>query len=352
MPARLKTLLASLFLASFSVGHPGVFRAQVASQPPAVRSAEGKLQILPLAPPAAFKAHLRIGWRGGRLTLSAERVPLATILVAVMRRTGLEVQGLENVQGEVSVELAGVTLKEGLESLLAHTDYVLQDFTGPSGSARVRVLILDRQNSPGGQELVATHTPIQPSNIQGLKLEAMKADQANLEELRKALQDSDPAVRAAALEALSQEDAQTAAKMLSELPGAKQGGVDRLQALQRLVQNGQSDGAAVLSSLADALRDKDPAVRAFAIQNLAGRGGAEAMGYLRDAFHDLDPANRMLALESVVQRDGGQQLLEDAMQDPDDSVRSTAAELLKQFGPPPNGENNPDAKYENDADAK
>jgi hypothetical protein len=313
------------------------------------------LQSLPPAVPAALRPDLKVSWHGGKLTVQADRVPLEIVLGAVMGRTGVEIRGLEKVHGKkISARFSDVDLQSGLDSLLVHLDYALEASTSRAGGTRFRVLILGQRDPGEGGGLAEV------AEAGGLSVRSVNSDRgstigaqdakaagethrADVEDLRKALLDADPMVRAAAAQALAGEDPATAAEAVAGLPEGQKAALSKLQALQQLTQNGQADGQAVLSALADALKDTDPALRSFAVQALADRGDAQAVGYLREAFRDLDVAGRMLALESVGQKDGAQQILEDATQDSDENVRTTATELLKQLGSA-NAENEPGAK--------
>jgi HEAT repeat protein len=259
-----------------------------------------------------------------------------------MRRTGIELHGLDKINEEVSVQLAGVPLKDALENLLAHANYILSDAPAANGRTRLHVLILGEQGRPGTISATAARLK-QPVAAHDETSAEAAAHRANIEEVRKALDDSDPVVRSAALAALSQEDPQAVAEVMASLPENRKASMSRLQELQRVAQDTHADGQSVVVALGDALKDSDPAVQAFAVQSLADRTDPQALEYLRNAYQGLDPANRMLAVETAVQNEGSQQILQDAMRDPDKNIRAAAAEILKQFGQS-NGGNNPDTK--------
>ena len=316
--------------------------AQQAAPTSAAAQSTSALKPLPPMVPAAVRPHMTVVWQDGKLTVRAERAPLAAVLLSLMRRTGIEVHGLDKVDEEVSVQFAGVKLKDGLENLLARTDYVLENSRAPNGAIRLRVLILGERRGQGKAAVLDTTQAKQAAGTQDSTAAETAAHRANLEEVRKALEDSDPVVRAAALAALSEENPQAVSEVMADLPESRKASMRRLQALQQMAQDDRSDGQTVLSALGDALKDNDPAVQAFAVQGLTDRGDPESMEFLQNAFRGLDSANRMLAVETAVQKGGGLQILQDAMQDPDRSIRSAAAELLKQFGQS-NGGNSPDA---------
>lgn len=86
----------------------------------------------------------------------------------------------------------------------------------------------------------------------------------------------------------------------------------------------------VRSTFEAALADRDASVRGQALQALAIRGGSEAMEHLRQGLRDSDPGVRIMAVERVEPRDEGIALLQEALADADETVRSLAASWLKQ----------------------
>jgi HEAT repeat protein len=104
----------------------------------------------------------------------------------------------------------------------------------------------------------------------------------------------------------------------------------RVQVLSALGDRGGADDDTVRSTLEAALADRDASVRGQALKALAVRGGSEAMEHLRQGLRDSDPGVRIMALERVEPRDDGIALLEEALADADETVRSFAAARLKQ----------------------
>jgi len=122
-----------------------------------------------------------IEWGAGRLSVSAERVPLAQILGEVARRTGIEVQGLDALQEPVSVRFADVPLREGLEKLLAQRDYaILGDLSLPSGKPPVRVLVSGQRVPPAAKPPEPTEPtesePAAPMEEPGTEIEVREEE--------------------------------------------------------------------------------------------------------------------------------------------------------------------------------
>lgn len=77
---------------------------------------------------AAFsQTQAKVEWNRGRLSVSAEMAPLSEILSEVARRTGIEVQGHENLQENAFVHFSSAPLLEGPESLLSGLNYTIMN---------------------------------------------------------------------------------------------------------------------------------------------------------------------------------------------------------------------------------
>jgi HEAT repeat protein len=103
----------------------------------------------------------------------------------------------------------------------------------------------------------------------------------------------------------------------------------RRQALALLHQNGTVDEETVLAALRTALADEDATVQGYAIHALAVRGGTEAFASLRQALRDPDPSIRRLVLESVIQLDDGLPLVQEALADSEEAIRTLARPRLE-----------------------
>ena len=104
--------------------------------------------------------------------------------------------------------------------------------------------------------------------------------------------------------------------------------LNRLLALQLLLDDPGVSEATMTSALRAALQDPDPAFVARAIQELAGRSDDEAGRTLSEALKTGMPETRRLIIESVASNDTASDLLYAGLKDPDETVRSTAQEIL------------------------
>ncbi len=105
----------------------------------------------------------------------------------------------------------------------------------------------------------------------------------------------------------------------------------RLQGLSNLHESGKADQKTVLSVLEAALIDKDATIKGYAVQTIANFGVPDVMHYLWQAFRDPDPSVRVIVIESVPQNQG-LSLLQEALSDADEAVRSMASFKLKEGG--------------------
>jgi hypothetical protein len=158
------------------------------------------------------QAPLTVEWKEGRLGVTAERVPLAQILQAVARRTGVEIRGLEGLQEKVSVHFANLPLREGLQKLLTPVNYFLLEKTAPRGGTQSTLVLVSGRQATPPSEMVASEEgakpegePVAEEDLEE-RLAALYAvaEQGNEEALRKAVSDPDQTIRATALELLAQ----------------------------------------------------------------------------------------------------------------------------------------------------
>jgi hypothetical protein len=86
---------------------------------------------------------LKIEYVLGKLSVTANQVPLSEVLREVSQKTGLEIGGLTEA-GQVSwVQFSNLQVSEALQSLLSGTNYVLFGKpNSPEGIRQARVMIL------------------------------------------------------------------------------------------------------------------------------------------------------------------------------------------------------------------
>jgi len=304
-----------------------------------IRSVPGKRLIFAVLSCLLFLASfgsaqepLKVEWMEGRLSVTAEETPLAQVLQEVARQTGLEARGLERLQEKVSVRFSSLSLREGLQKLLAYVNYVILEKKSFQGDAQpVLVLASGRRTTPstGERGEKPEEDPVVEED-QGRRLAALYASvqQGDSEALQKALFDRDQVVQATAYELLAKQDPEKAVAVLLEATKSDQPGT-RLQALQLLDQSGQAEGRVALSALDSALGDEDVTVKGYAAQALVERGTPEAMVHLYRALHDPDPSFRMMVVEVVAGKEQGREMLQAALRDDNEAVRSMAAFWLE-----------------------
>lgn len=295
----------------------------------------------------------KVEWKSGKISVDADGAPLSEVVREVTTQTGTRALGLNTLTGTVYAHFSGVSLAQALQKLLFKVNYALIDRNQAGtekGSPSALLVIFGRDldqwepstekvSGPGAWHAsrpVATPVappgaganPQPPQDKQAADVAAL-AKQGDKEGLRKAMLDGDPRIAAMAFEALVQQDPAAALDALVKTAKSDQPGV-RLEGLQRLDQSGLADEATMLSMLHDAMSDPDRQVKAYAIRALGAHGGGEAMDYLRQALADEDPVVRLLVVQSASQSEEGTSILQQALSDTDESVRTAAAMWLQQ----------------------
>ncbi len=104
--------------------------------------------------------------------------------------------------------------------------------------------------------------------------------------------------------------------------------VRREQGLSRLAAEGSGDDVRVRQTLQNALSDPDASVRAQAVAGLARQGGEDVASVLQQALHDGDASVRLMAVDNAGIDAEGLALLQQALNDGDETVRALAAMKL------------------------
>jgi hypothetical protein len=309
--------------------------------------------------------------RGDRLSIRAREAPWDEVLSELQRQTGIQIQVKESLAGELTDEFEALPLERGLRRLFREMNTVFLYAPGSSAGAAAgqltqvwlwpkgdsaaarhqttppltRLTPVERQDemTSGGKTTAAIPweegAPPEAEPVteaaeadQEERLQALEAlaQQGDTEALRQALFEPDQAVQERALTSLAAGDRQGAIAFLVEMTKSDDP-ASRLQALSLLHESGQADGATVLSALRAALPDEH--TKSYAVQALAERGGPEAIAALRETFRDPDPYVRTLVIESMADQAQARPLLQEAIADPDESVRALATFWLEQVTP-------------------
>lgn len=319
-----------------------------------------QVHVMPLVEPpglvvsASARTALTVEYQNGRLSVSAEKVPLARILREVAHQTGLEIQGLESVEADVSVRFSGLPLRDGLLALLAHVNYILIKERSQQGSTRpTRALVLGRaatpppetipdeerakpageiatQEEPGGMLAALVADPHPSLRQWAVERLAEKGDEEAFIRLLETLEDENPEVRQAALAGLGQYGWASMEPLKALLHREKDTEV-RAAALHLLGQVGREEMVDLLRGM---LADEDPQIRIAAVEALGFAGSSIATDALIGAAADADAGVRIAALRTLALyvRDGPvRAIVEQSLSDEEEAVQAHAADLLEIF---------------------
>lgn len=207
---------------------------------------------------------ITVEWRQGKLSVNSNGAPLSEVLQRVSTQTGIEFLNLDRLHERISVHFSKVSLRVGLQILLAGMDYATSG--EPTDPTKMRMVIFGLSMRESAKATTATEPP--------------------------------------------REIAQT--EMKDDPPTE--------------LQAEDLDSTTELSVLRQALRSKDPEVKEAAIKALAERGGPEGIDLLRETFRDSDPAVKMIVVENLdsASTPDALALLREASQDSEASVREAA----------------------------
>lgn len=268
-----------------------------------------------------------ISFQGGLLSLHARKKPWAEVLGELTKKTGVHFHSALPLEGSVTVSIVAVPIEKALEHLFGpEADFMLRYPQGADASASSAVpndvWVLGKVLRGGSQaDRENDATPLPGPAASNLPLDSGKA-----------LEGPMPTGNFAAAEDTHADRTLIEEQSIDNLivMTGNQEPQLRIHALAALSEGGLADEGAVRSALDAALDDKNANVRAYAVQALAGRGGPELAAILGRALRDPDPNVRIMAVDQMVPQDQGITLLQEALSDTNETVRTIAAERLKQ----------------------
>lgn len=252
-------------------------------------------------------APLSVTWHLGRLDVDVDGVPFRELLATIASKTGVEVRGLVNVEGNASIHFADRTLRDGLAALLTHFNYAM--FDEPAARSReehIVVIVVGHRSgldagTPVARQRVIEQEPSGSGIVYGP--DAYQAvqhlvEQGDLRALREAASFSDPTTRALAMQRLVRLDPDEARHVATNAARSEDA-TQRVVALQVL---GGLDSVEAASALGAALTDSEPSVRHAAVVGLMGQRSPAVTHFLEEALHDNAEPIRLLAMDLLARR--------------------------------------------------
>jgi hypothetical protein len=271
---------------------------------------------------------LKVDFAAGKLSVTAYRTALSQVLREVGQRTGLEMRGLQDAPGVVSVQFSGVSVAQGVQELLGGINYaVIGSLASLQEIRQARVVVLSATATDtidvGGPLRGVKVNPPQP----GLDSPPGLMTQEARNRRRAELMSPDPNQQDKGFNEVSKLGPKDAFDALQDVI-TNGDGVSRLRALQFMDQSSALDENMVMGALRESLNDQDSTLRDYAIQALGRQSSPESLDALRQAFEGGDAAVRLGVLEAVSQRADARPIIQQAANDSDQGVRSMANELL------------------------
>lgn len=107
----------------------------------------GTLVIALFATTAACAESFEVQWTDGHLSVAAERAPLADLIAEITRQADVELEGKQNLDGDISAHFSGLPLDEGLKLLLGDRPYVMTEVTDPFATTTKRTLLIAQRST-------------------------------------------------------------------------------------------------------------------------------------------------------------------------------------------------------------
>lgn len=243
------------------------------------------------------------GGKGSEFQLEVRQTPLAEVLKLIANKTGVPVHYSVLPEGLITATCVGPSLKKILECLVNHKADIIVRYSKTGIKA-------------GGEAQIAE------AWILGSKLEALPSAgfcAKPTEVGRVALTHSDNGENA------SKQDQSDILLNIAQSANPK----DRAEAIGSLLSIGNKNDPKIKAMLEEAVHGQDAGVRAQAISTLTHRDDyrENAEPILREALHDDSVDVRLMAVDGITDEID---LLEQAVNDVDETVRSFAAQKLKE----------------------
>jgi hypothetical protein len=133
--------------------------------------------------PLSKRVSFTVEWQEERLSVIAEKAPLADILREITRKTGVKVDNAESLREKISIRFFDLPLQEGLHELLASMHH----------------RVMSEEKPQQGKSLMAVSPTIEQTPMRSFK-EEMEYDASLLEEA--VLNDTDPNTRLSSFQLL------------------------------------------------------------------------------------------------------------------------------------------------------
>ena len=270
---------------------------------------------------APISAHIEAEVRDGLLKVDARNAPLADVLRTIGEKAGFTVVIIGDLSSPGDWSLVDVSLEEGIERLVGKASTVM--IYAPSDSAVSRlakVIVYAKDDTLAAADAGESHPPdraIKPPSVE--------------ESLLKDLAQPRFAARVQAFKKVARLESQAAMDILGRVVSEENDPAVRRQAAGTLGRIGGDQAAAVLETI---LADEDQSVRLRAVLALGQASGERATWALETILmSDLDPEMRRMAVRALGKRGGdlSRLLLESAVWDPDDTVRTAARQALAKW---------------------
>jgi hypothetical protein len=287
-------------------------------RPPALAAALAGAVLAASLPAGAEEIEIAV--EDGRLSAAVGEVPLLRVLEAIGEAAGFEVGARGEVGDARPQRFEDLPLEQGIRRLAGPSGVLIRWLPGEDGERRIAAVTVLPRVAAG-----ALPQPQQPPQMaRGAAGSPAQAIQRYDQIAR-----MDAGGRARAIDALARSGDPVAEEVLAEALARDPDAGVRRQAAAVLAG---SPGAAALGALETALVDGDPGVRIEALRAHAERGDEDAVDVLASmVVRDEEAGVRRVAAQ-LLARDASPEALfalEDALDDPDPSVRAIAEAALQ-----------------------
>ena len=267
-------------------------------------------------PGSSLAFELNVESKRGLITIKSRGAPWQQVFDEITRKAGVQFMSGTSRAGSVTVTIKSLPFRDALHRLLGPQESFMCRYDGG---------VIPLGNTPGiprevwllGGENIARPEGPMSKTTKNNGVVSILDDASNRNAVQNAAGEE--------ISKLSEESHATSPKINELVEQAQDEDSNRrIQAISALGDRELTDEV-VHATLRAALEDDDASVRSQAFQSLVMRGGDEATEYVRRALSDSDPNVRIVAVEYVEPNNHGISILQEALGDSDETVRSLAA---------------------------
>jgi len=280
---------------------------------------------------------IKVEWQQQLLTVSADNVPIAKVILAIAEKTGMKINGIECLTDTTQAHISKLPLVLALKEILKNASYLLQEPSADNNHHIALSILSDTAKTNQFSKSAESDKHLSPSiKISGdagfVPTEYQKlyvyAAEGNIAALKAAIKTADSSSQVIATRLLTKINPSVASNLAVDAAQSENPN-QRITAVQIL---SELDSMESTKALGVAVHDPNYSVRNSAVLGLHNQTSTKAIAYLTEALQDEEASIRALALDLLAEKGiDGVAGINQALASNDPQLKERAQELLNQI---------------------